>query len=61
VKKGKHKGVDMKISEMHNLHQLSTNDLDLIQSNLDGKNLSDLKQSHLADHPINKKRKSADL
>jgi hypothetical protein len=49
-------GVDMKVSEMFKLHQLSNNDLDLIKSDPygKGKNFSDLRESHLWDTPNNK-------
>ena len=57
--KAKRKGqncVDMKVSEMFSLHQLSTNDLDLIKGDPygKGKNFSDLRESHLGDTPNNK-------
>lgn len=51
----------MKVSEMLNLHQLSTNDLDLIRENpykdkVD--NFCDLRESHLGDTPFHKQNKS---
>ena len=44
----------MKVTEMLNLHQLSTNDLDLIRDNPykeKFKNFGDLRESHLGDTP----------
>ena len=49
-------GVDMKVSEMFSLHQLSNNDLDSIKGDpyAKGKNFSDLRESHLGDTFNNK-------